>query len=259
MNRSGVLILAGHAIYENGLWYGIRNEGDAQVYENHIHEAFTIADKEGYTALSLSGGHSRNRFESVKIGGVSNSEAKGMSDYALHNGLYLQSSRLILEAWARDSFENVFFSVLAFYRCFNKWPERIGIVSWSYKNKRFETIVKEGLGFKDFKFYGSGNLRFEDAKAAIGAEKRNNDRKDPLQRTIDFLDKRIQRTPNGDNEAYISAVKAIYDVGLDKKIEKTKASTVSALVDRVESLNEAEGTNGESKTVSNYVKWPWIT
>ena len=46
--------------------------------------------------------------------------------------------RAVTEEFARDSFENLLFSICRFYEIVGKWPEQVTIVSWSFKKNRFE-------------------------------------------------------------------------------------------------------------------------
>ncbi len=57
--NGGLLMLAGHAIYAGGRWHG-GHQNEDRLYETHVRDAFRIFADEGYQALALSGGRSRN-------------------------------------------------------------------------------------------------------------------------------------------------------------------------------------------------------
>ena len=76
-------------------------------------QACGLLDECGYELLVFSGGRTRPQLE--KETGLL-SEAEGMKAFAVRSGkLSGEEDRVILESWARDSMENVFFSLLAFF------------------------------------------------------------------------------------------------------------------------------------------------
>jgi hypothetical protein len=237
MNR-GLLMLAGHAIYSGGQWHGGHpNEG--RDYETHVRDAFRIFAAEGYQALALSGGRSRPHL----AGRISNSEAEGMSEYARQAGL--PCSAVLLEQFGRDSFENLFFSLLCFHRQFGEWPSRVGAVSWKFKALRFYLIAC-GLRLSDgrFQFFGSGDpAGFEDfAVASVQYDDmivRNGEIVDPLHRHPQWFGaKRLSRTPRefATNAGYLQRVKQEYGS--------------SVLIDLVESIQPGPAWRD--------VQWPWL-
>src|SRR5206468_3626604 len=157
-------------------------------------------------------------------------EAEGMWNYAVQNGLLpLADDRIILEKWARDSMENVLFSMLAFFHATGGWPARVGVVSWSSKGLRFHLIASGlQLGGRIF-FHGVGDYpKQHDLERACAAEARFNAALvdvsfvppsyklvDPLLRNeTEFATKRWARMPitftpdAAGNRAYIEQVKA---------------------------------------------------
>src|SRR5580704_2607536 len=103
--NGGLLMLAGHAIYQDGRWHG-GYENEDRLYEKHVRDAFRIFATEGYQALVLSGGRSRPHLAP----GITHSEADGMFAYAREAGLAQPGDPVVLEKFARDSCENLFFS-----------------------------------------------------------------------------------------------------------------------------------------------------
>src|ERR1019366_5141962 len=167
--NGGLLMLAGHAIYEGGRGHG-GHQNEDRLYETHVRDAFRILAAEGYQALALSGGRSRPQL-APEIG---NSEAEGMLEYAREAGLAGHGGHPggagLLERFGRDSFENLFFSMLCFHRQFGDWPSRVGAVSWKFKALRFYLIVC-GLRLADgrFRFFGSGDPAGQPAIEAFAA------------------------------------------------------------------------------------------
>ena len=88
--NGGLLMLAGHAIYQGGRWHGGHQNEDG-LYETHVRDAFRIFVNEGYQALALSGGRSRPQL-APEIG---NSEAEGMAEWARTHGLVWPPGELL--------------------------------------------------------------------------------------------------------------------------------------------------------------------
>src|SRR4051812_39989943 len=94
----GLLLVAGHAIYQGGTWYG-GYPGEERIYEQQVRDGYEVCRREGYHALALSGGCTRPNLPEV-----TNSEAQGLFDFARDAGLTLADGTVLLEPWARDSF-----------------------------------------------------------------------------------------------------------------------------------------------------------
>lgn len=246
MRNRGLLMLAGHAIYQHGRWHGGHQDED-RLYEKHVRDAFRIFAAEDYQALVLSGGRSRPHLPPE----ISNSEAEGLRDYALEAGLVRPGDRVLLEPFGRDSFENLFFSILRFNREFGEWPSRVGAVSWKFKALRFYLIacgLQLGQGL--FRFFGSGDPADQEAIEAFAAASaqydamivRGGEIVDPLHRDRQwFAAKRLGRMPRecATNAEYLRQVKQAYDPD----------GAAGKLIDLVESL--------EPGPAWREAAWPW--
>ncbi|MGA2579121.1 MAG: hypothetical protein ABSH24_24175 [Bryobacteraceae bacterium] len=241
--NGGLLMLAGHAIYAGGRWHG-GHQNEDRLYETHVRDAFRIFADEGYQALALSGGRSRPQL-APEIG---NSEAEGMLQYACEAGLTEPGGSVLLEGYGRDSFENLFFSMLCFHRRFGQWPSRVGAVSWKFKALRFYLIAC-GLRLAEgrFRFFGSGDPMGQPAIEAFAAASVQYDAAivrgglivDPLHRDRQwFGEKRLGRMPRefASNADYLRRVKQEYGNG--------------ELIDLVESI--------EPGPEWRDVQWPWL-
>jgi len=241
--NGGLLMLAGHAIYQGGVWHG-GHQNEGRLYEKHVRDAFRIFADEGYQALALSGGRSRP----LLADRVSNSEAEGMRDYARAAGLMDPGDAVLLEQCGRDSFENLFFSMLCFHRQFGEWPSRVGAVSWKFKALRFYLIAC-GLRLAEgrFRFFGSGDPAGQAAIEAFAAASvqydaaivRGGEIVDPLHRDREWFGaKRMGRTPRefGSNDDYLRRVKQEYGN--------------AELIELVESIVPGPGWRE--------VGWPWL-
>jgi hypothetical protein len=240
--NGGLLMLAGHAIYQGGRWHG-GHQNEDRLYETHVRDAFRILAAEGYQALALSGGRSRPQLAPA----IGNSEAEGMLEYAREAGLAGPGGTVLLEQFGRDSFENLFFSMLCFHRQFGEWPSRVGAVSWKFKALRFYLIAC-GLRLADgrFRFFGSGDPAGQPAIEAFAAASvqydamivRGGEIVDPLHRDRQWFGaKRMGRTPRefASNKDYLQRVKQEYGN--------------AELIDLVESIKPGPAWRD--------VRWPW--
>ena len=224
---SSLIIVPGHAIFENKEWHG-GFYGDTNYFETHVSDGIRLWKEKGYTALAFSGGRTRPS-EDLK-----NSEAEGMLEFARGAGLLESGEDVLLESFARDSFENVFFSLLLFHKEYGAWPEKVGIASWPFKTGRFKAIAAV-LKLPAFEYYPSGELK--DAELVEKFRKINEEydakmKEDPLHRSSDFAATRMQRVPPEfkDNESYLAAVKHAYGNGeLINRIENITPSTSPVL------------------------------
>jgi hypothetical protein len=241
--NGGLLMLAGHAIYQGGQWHGGHQDED-RLYETHVRDAFRIFVDEGYEALALSGGRSRPQLADK----VSNSEAEGMDEWARLHGIVWTPGSVLLERYGRDSFENLFFSMLCFHRQFGEWPTRVGAVSWKFKALRFYLIAC-GLRLAEgrFRFFGSGDPTGQQAVEAFAAASAQYDAMivrgdqivDPLHRDAHWFGaKRLARMPRefASNEHYLRRVKQEYGH--------------ADLIDQVESVGPGPAWRD--------VTWPWM-
>ena len=256
-SKGGLLVAALHAIYFNGRWYG-GFPGEDAFYARHVEAAIELLHADAYEYLSLSGGRT-HRSVAQQTGGLS--EAEGAKQYAIDQGLLSAGDdRIILEAWARDSMENLYFSILAFFQKTRRWPSRIGVVSWASKGLRFHLIAcGMQLGGRIF-FHGVGDyptqthleracaaeVHLNAALADPGCVPPDYRLMDPLLRGSEFTRKRWSRMPDPfspdehGNKLYMDAVK-LYATGDPKVLQ---------LIDDVERLKPGEGWR--------HIAWPWL-
>jgi len=261
-NNGGVLIVAGHAIYQKHKWHG-GFPGEDRYYEGHVTEGLEIARSSGYKALVFSGGRTRERTPNWPSK-VTNSEAEGMIEFARELGMIGAPPPVVLsESFARDSFENVFFSILRYHREFCEWPSRVGVVSWKFKAVRFY-LMATALRLRDgcFMFYGSGDPHLAKTTEIVALANAKYDSKlieitdgkveivDPLHRNSnEFASKRLMRMPENcdSNDDYLVTVKVAYDEHFSKS--GGRQGEVSDLIDVVERV--VPGSDWQN------VDWPW--
>jgi hypothetical protein len=216
-----LVIVPGHAIYQDGFWYGGFG-GQEQFYEQHVEDGISISRMLPSSCLCFSGGHTRPNSDEVRTGRVTNSEALGMLQYAHIAAPDIDEGSIILEEFARDAFENIFFALLGYFHKHLSWPNQIHVVTWPFKANRYYLIACGlKLGEGRFVFHGSGDLMDQHAletvcPANVAYESEivsSGNIVDPLHRSPQFANKRHGRMPimYSDNEAYMNAVKRAYD------------------------------------------------
>lgn len=86
------------------------------------------------------------------------SEAKSYSNVGKSNNYFsiLQNpvleSQILLEEYAVDSYQNLLFSILLFHSKFQRWPERITLVSHDFKEKRFLELHCPAIRWPEHRF-----------------------------------------------------------------------------------------------------------
>jgi hypothetical protein len=253
-----IVIVAGHAIYQDGTWCGGHN-GEDRFYAQHVEAGIKLHRALEGGCLVLSGGRTRPDREEVRTGKVTNSEGDGMLEYGKTAFPNLNTDNILVESWARDSFENVFFSKLAYFKRFGTWPAAVYIVSWPWKANRFY-LISCGLGIANGRFFfrGEGDLVDQGVvemvtQANVEYEEeivKGHKIVDPLHRGPEFAGKRLKRIPReyaGNNEAYMAAVKAAYD----REVVSGGGihHPVASAIDAVEAAAPGEDWR--------HIAWPW--
>jgi len=118
----------------------------------HAKSGIQLAKLDDEALLLFSGGQTR-----LEAG--PRSEAASYFTVADHFGWFGNQEvreRTALEEYATDSFQNLLFSVCRFREITGKYPERITVVSFTFKQERFETVHREALRFDQsaFQFVG---------------------------------------------------------------------------------------------------------
>ncbi len=200
--------------------------GQEPVHKDHIKKAFDLLDRDHM--LVLSGGNTQPELN------VDKNEAEEVYDFALNIGVEkaeIIEEKIIFEKFARDSFENLFFSLLAFKKETGDWPQKTTIVSFNFKKYRFNAI-SIGLKLPILSFLACEDiwLPAEQAEAAQLSESNIIEKMiegkkiwDPLQRAISFREKREQRRHKNfkSEKEYLERIEKEYGFGdLLKQVEE---------------------------------------
>ncbi len=113
----------------------------------HIKAGIAEAGKDPLSLLIFSGGETRG-----PVGPIS--EASSYFHVADAMDLWPPAvrARTVTEEYATDSFENLLFSICRFKEVTGAYPAKVTVVSFSFKQRRFETLHLPALGFPAHRF-----------------------------------------------------------------------------------------------------------
>lgn len=102
---------------------------DHLCFKDHLLKGYEIISNDPQALMVISGGRTK---QESKI-----SEACSYFNLLKFLKEKAEFDNILLEEFARDSFENVIFLLCRFYEKFNKYPQRITIVGFEFKRYRF--------------------------------------------------------------------------------------------------------------------------
>jgi len=174
-----LIIVAGHSVLISGdvenaatdesVWWLLdyqKNHGLPQSILGHIQAGIQLAMEDPDSLLVFSGGQTR---------GQTGPESEGSSYYRVADALHLwdgrkafppssirrqanqQSTvraRTTTEEFALDSFQNLLFSICRFHEVTGSYPDRVSMISFTFKQERFETLHAQALLLPEFVFVG---------------------------------------------------------------------------------------------------------
>ena len=159
-----LIVVACHAVYtaedhghaalqrETSWFLEPFQHGQLETMLEHIKRGVELAAADNRSVVLFSGGHTRAeagpRSEALSYWEVAEAEGWFGHPHA--------RARAHLEEQARDSFENVLFSICRFNELVGSYPTRITFVSFDFKRRRFESLHREALRFpsRRFEFVG---------------------------------------------------------------------------------------------------------
>ncbi|WJX10176.1 hypothetical protein P8452_00932 [Trifolium repens] len=202
-----LVMVAGHSIYTSSdcgkiekedSWYlesYQKNPGQAATFVKHIEEGIEIVDRDQDALLLFSGGETR------KDAGP-RSEAQSYWAVADYKGWFGKEEsvkwRALTEEHARDSFENLLFSVCRFRELTGTYPQNITVVSYDFKEDRFANLHRSAIGFPETRFFYAGTPATSNAKeAALKGEElvRTQFSRDPYGCRGSLYHKKLKRDP----------------------------------------------------------------
>ncbi|XP_057845946.1 uncharacterized protein C57A10.07 isoform X2 [Cryptomeria japonica] len=205
-----LVMVAGHSVYKGGskcekgteeeeaAWYlesYQRHPGQAATFVDHIREGINMAAMDEAALLLFSGGETRKdagpRSEAQSYWNVADSHQWFGKQMTVRH-------RSLTEEHARDSFENLLFSICRFRELTGVYPHNITVVSYDFKQKRFAYLHRSALRFPSFRFFYVGTPA--SPSSAVAASKgealvREQFQKDPYGCSGSLRMKRLGRDP----------------------------------------------------------------
>ncbi|KAK9469269.1 hypothetical protein V1512DRAFT_255866 [Lipomyces arxii] len=160
-----LILVAAHAIWKGGppnvhagespSEWNLKDfqAGQQETFIKHIEVGAQLAMLDEDAVMVFSGGQT-----DAKTGPIS--EGQSYWNLAMARPTFPETSNLPLrmttEEYARDSYENLLFSICRFHEFTGSYPRKITVVSHSFKGKRFEKLHRAAIRFprNSFKFVG---------------------------------------------------------------------------------------------------------
>lgn len=180
LRPSDLIIVAGHAVmrlsklsvaqFEDSAWYLLPyqlKQGFPEIITSHIQRGIQLARDNPNSVLVFSGGETRK-----DVGPTS--EAASYYYLAQESNWLTPNiaTRTYLEEYARDSFENLLFSICRFREVTGTYPTRVTVVGFDFKGTRFTDLHRRAIGFPSDRFTYSGlrpkHPNFNHENAALG-------------------------------------------------------------------------------------------
>ena len=159
-----LVVVAGHAVFtaldhgggaveREASWFlEPFQHGQLTTMIEHIHKGVELAAADNRSLVLFSGGQTRAaagpRSEALSYWEAA--EAEGWF------GLPQVQPRVHLEEQARDSLENLLFSVCRFNELTGRYPQTITVVSFGFKRRRFQELHRAALRFPRHRFHFVG-------------------------------------------------------------------------------------------------------
>lgn len=203
-----LVIVAGHAVLRNpsdphldSSWFLLPYQhGEGACYLAHIRAGVELAASQPDTVLIFSGGQSR-----AEAGPLS--EAQGYAMLAEQQDWFGHPevrTRTLTEERSRDSFENLLFSLARFKEFTGQYPQHLTMVSWGFKEKRFD-YFRSLIRWPQDRYAYCGPNDPPQVADSIAAEERTLAlyQADPYSAGADLRSKRDSRNPQRNQHGYL--------------------------------------------------------
>lgn len=191
--------------------------GRTKTLKEHIKAAANIARPDPSALLIFSGGQT-----SVSSGPLSESQsywqlAKHLEELVIDTEGNSLEERAVVEEYARDSFENLLFSLSRFREYTGGYPTRITVVGYAFKEARFRELHRAALQYPadKFEYVGIDPPDLNQAQAARGEQENAYlpFKADPFGCKDKVLqEKRILRNPYRRTPFYVVSAPEMFDL-----------------------------------------------
>jgi len=212
-----LIMVAGHAVFTSPnfarnledarSWYlEAFQYGQQKTFIEHMKAGIDLVAKDPNALLLFSGGQTREPAGPV-------SEAQSYWLVGHHANWFGHGKdiewRISTEEFARDSFENVMFSICRFKEITGHYPTTITVVSFEFKRHRFVNLHRRALAFPEESFYFVGQNPSEETEHDYRQGETENAvkhfTKDPYGCKPHLLGKKEGRNPFRREHAYLTS------------------------------------------------------
>lgn len=163
-NIDTLIMVPGHAVLQKldlnqvwddeNSWYLLpyqKGHNFPQIIKQHISEAIDLTIKNDNSILIFSGGETR-----ANVGPLSEGASYFFAANTLNKMKNHLQGRVYIEEHARDSFENLIFSICRFKEVTGTYPSKIYVVGFDFKRQRYENLHRYAIGYpsQSFKYIG---------------------------------------------------------------------------------------------------------
>lgn len=145
---------------KNWILESFQIESDDQIsFLKHLElSLLELHENIGNSALVISGGFTKKQ--------IKKSESSSYLELAekvgfLKSPYFKKGANILLDEYARDSYENILYSICTFYNRFNKFPQKITIIGFGFKRERFLSSHLVTLGYYSVPSINDNNIKID--------------------------------------------------------------------------------------------------
>ncbi len=207
-----LVIVPGHAVYLGSNYLSAKDdtnwalesyqllEGEAKTFIEHMELGVKEVAKNPNALLLFSGGKTKSDAGAISEASSYWQVSKAFDWFGVDVGV---QSRVFTEEHARDSFENLFFSVNRFYELTQRFPRKITIVGFRAKRERFEKLHLNAIAYPEANFTYIGTVSLNEREMEAGEAKvRAAFQRDPYGCRGELAEKRLARNPFNEGISY---------------------------------------------------------
>ncbi|KAF0556076.1 cytoplasm protein [Gigaspora margarita] len=153
-----LVIVAGHAIFlgnglekveqdDNWILEDFQKGGHVRTFLNHIKKGIELAQQNTKALLVFSGGQTRPAAGPMSEAQSYYTLAQKFNLFSAEENSHLIIDRMTTEEYARDSYENLLFSICRFREVTGHYPRNITVIGFEFKRKRFLDIHRAAIKF----------------------------------------------------------------------------------------------------------------
>jgi hypothetical protein len=177
--------------------------GEPAFYIEHIKYGVELVKKDLGSVALMSGGRTRLEAGRWSEAATYAEIAKACKYWKEEEANVSLGGRIGVEIYARDSLENLQNSLYRYYQIIGKYPQRVTVVGWAFKESRFD-YHRETLGIPESRFTYVGVNNPPDLNGALVGENKTLEafRADPWAKEGSLHQKRQERNPFNETDDY---------------------------------------------------------